>query len=115
MSDLIVSNADTLRIPICQAAALPVSGVSVSEWAEARVERHLTGGEAVAAGVALQLLLAVLAVKVIFAGRAQVHCRKKRKTIGMCGSLGRIKATAPVGRGRGLTYGTRWRAGARGC
>lgn len=33
----------------------------------------LTGGEAVAAGVPLQLLLAVLTVKVILAGRAQVH------------------------------------------
>lgn len=32
-----------------------------------------TGGEAVTTGVALQLLFAVLAVKVIFAGRAQVH------------------------------------------
>lgn len=32
-----------------------------------------TGGEAVPTGVALQFLLAVLAVKVIFAGRAQVH------------------------------------------
>lgn len=32
-----------------------------------------TGCEAVTAGVALQFLFTVLAVKVIFTGRAQVH------------------------------------------
>lgn len=43
------------------------------ECPEPRQERPLTGGEAVAAGVSLQLLLTVLAVKIILAGRAQVH------------------------------------------
>lgn len=43
--------------------------------------RGLTCGETVAAGVALQLLLAVLAVKVILAGRAQVHWKTGRKPL----------------------------------
>lgn len=38
----------------------------------------LTGGEAVAAGVALQLLFAVFTVKVIFAGGAQVHWKRDK-------------------------------------
>lgn len=50
------------RLPGC------LCSVSVTEQVKVRAERLLTGGEAVAAGVALQLLLAVLAVEVIFAG-----------------------------------------------
>lgn len=41
--------------------------------------RGLTCSEAVAAGVALQLLFAVLAVKVILAGRAEVHWNREKE------------------------------------
>lgn len=55
------------------------------------VRGGLTGRETVAAGVALQLLLAVFAVKVIFAGRAEVHWKRRRKAIGVRCSLTRVR------------------------
>lgn len=63
--------------PICHTLLFRRAGAGGNQPGGRRSD--LTCGEAVAAGVALQLLLAVLAVEVILAGRAQVHCKRERE------------------------------------
>lgn len=72
----------------------------------------LTGREAVAAGVALQLLFAVLAVKVILAGRAEVHWKTEKTRLDK--TFRHQNKLVPLARVR-QTYRIRWRGVERGC